>query len=110
MTGTFQNTAVPQDPTAGTMRNPSTASLYLAGKLGPAPTVTYSCSGSTSRIEHRRPSALASTIRTIAASVSDRVGALGLVSYSAIAPSTSPLLVAVIGTDQQDATPAIRAA
>jgi hypothetical protein len=74
--------------------------------LVPAPTVTYSCWASVSRIEQRRPALLASTRWTTASSVWARLvpGAAGIGPYSG-GPDSALLSGVAKGSDPLGAIP-----
>ena len=63
-TGSRRYAAVPQEPTDGPMGTPSTAALYAAGRLGPAPERSTSRPGSRTITAQSDPGSCSSTIAT----------------------------------------------
>ena len=69
-TGSRRNAAVPQEPTHGPMRVPSTARINSAGNEGAAPCRTWTPSASSSRMEQSVSGDCVSINRSSASSVS----------------------------------------
>jgi len=69
-TGSRRNAAVPQEPAVGPIGTPSTAALYAAGRLGPAPERSTSRPGSRTITAQSDPGSCSSTIATTPSSTS----------------------------------------